>query len=362
MNRRVSRRTRYVPRTKIICTLGPASSSESVLRAMVLAGMDIARINFSHGNRTARLAHIKRVRAINRKYRRHVRLLADLEGPRIRFSSFPSNKPVLLEKNRIVRLAREGSAKAGELPFDYPGSFADLGTAEYMYLDDGNMTLRIKSISTDVLTARVVVGGLLQQRKAINVPGADLKFPPISEQDLRDLEFAIEQKFDYVAQSFVRNANDILEIRRRLSDRLPACRVVAKIESRDGIVNLDSILNVSDAVMVARGDLGVSVPIYEVPLIQKEIIRKCNACGTMVITATQMLEHMVEYSRPTRAEATDIANAVLDGTDCVMLSAETAVGKYPVEAVTIMNDIIRYTEMNAPGTAANLKMRKGSIP
>lgn len=360
MNGRVPGRKRYVPRTKIICTLGPASSAAHVLRSMIRAGMDMARINFSHGNRTARLERIEAIRAMNRKYRRHIRLLADLEGPRIRFGRFEGNRPVLLEKNRTVRLVRDGSVRSGELPVDYPGSFTDFGKADFMYLDDGNMTLKIKDTSADGVTAKVVVGGQLRQRKAINAPGARLHFPSISEQDLRDLEFAIEQRFDYIAQSFVRNANDVLEIKNRVAGHLSSCRVIAKIESRDGIANLDAILNVADAIMVARGDLGVSVPIHEVPLIQKEIIRRCNERGKMVITATQMLENMVEHSRPTRAEATDIANAVLDGTDCVMLSAETAVGKYPAEAVAMMNDIIRYTEMNAPPVRGRVRARKGS--
>jgi len=245
-----------------------------------------------------------------------------------------------------VVIVPEGHAGSRELPIDYPGDFADIGDAPFLYCDDGSIVLKIAGVSAERIEARVVVGGLLKERKAVNIPGARLRFPRITEKDERDIELMVEAGLDYVAQSFVRDAEDVRELRKRIDGRLPRCLIVAKIENRDGIRNVDAIMKEADGIMVARGDMGVSIPIHEVPLVQKDIIRKCRRGNRLVITATQMLEHMVSNPRPTRAEVTDVANAVLDGTDCVMLSAETAVGKYPVEAVDMMNRIIRHTEMH----------------
>ncbi|NQT92005.1 MAG: pyruvate kinase [Lentisphaerae bacterium] len=337
---------RYIPKTKIVCTLGPASSSESVLRRMTRAGMDVARLNFSHGNRAGHQSKICAVREMNRRYRRGVRLLGDLEGPRIRFGYFPDHEPILLERKKKVVIVAEGEAGSRHLPIDYEGDFGDVGDAPFLYCDDGCIVLKIEKTSGKRIDARVVVGGLLKERKAVNIPGARLRFPRITEKDERDIEFMVEMGLDYVAQSFVRDAEDVRALRDRIDGRLPACRIIAKIENRDGIRNVDAIMEEADGIMIARGDMGVSIPIYEVPLVQKDIIRKCRRRKRLVITATQMLEHMVVNPRPTRAEVTDVANAVLDGTDCVMLSAETAVGKYPVETVNMMNQIIRHTEMH----------------
>lgn len=337
----------FVPRTKIVCTLGPASSSEGVLRNMVRSGMDFARINFSHGTHSEHLERIKLVRTVNRKNRRHIRLLADLAGPRVRLCFFRDHQPKLLEKGKTVSLFRQGHEDEKNIPFDYEGELTDFRGAGHLFLDDGNIILKIKSITASAINTRVVVGGLIKERKAVNFPGAFLKFPPISEKDLRDLEFIVEQKFDYIAQSFVRNSKDVLEVRNRVECSLPDCKIIAKIENEEGLSNIDSIIDAADGIMIARGDLGVCVPIYKIPLIQKAIIKRCLKKRKLVITATQMLEHMVDYLTPTRAEVTDIANAVLDGTSCVMLSAETAVGKFPVETVDMMNMIIKYTELNS---------------
>ena len=337
---------RYIPRTKIVCTLGPASSSESVLRRMTRAGMDIARLNLSHGNRAGHLGRIRSVREMNRKYRRHVRLLGDLEGPRVRFGYFPEHEPVLLEPKKKIVIVREGQAGSRELSIDYPGDFRDVGEAPFLYCDDGSIVLKIANVAADRIETRVVVGGMLKERKAVNIPGARLVFPRTTAKDEKDIEFVVEAGLDYVAQSFVRDVEDVRALRERIGGRLPRCLLIAKIENRDGIRNVDSIMDEADGIMIARGDMGVSIPIYEVPLVQKDIIRKCRRRKRLVITATQMLEHMVLNARPTRAEVTDVANAVLDGTDCVMLSAETAIGKYPVETVDMMNRIIRHTEMH----------------
>ncbi|MCE9613133.1 MAG: pyruvate kinase [Lentisphaerae bacterium] len=341
---------RHIPRTKIVCTLGPASAGPTMLRKLVNAGMDIARINFSHGDHDSHRALVQVVRNVNGRTRRHVRLLADLEGPRIRVGTFQGGKSIPLVQNRTIYLVKGDRGDERHIAVDYEGDLTDFKGATRLYLDDGNLILEVVSISSSSVRTRVLVGGELKQRKSVNLPGARLHFPAISEKDCRDLAFAQELGFDYVAQSFVQRSADIDEVRRRLAPSGERTQVIAKIENRDGVRNIDPILAAADGVMVARGDMGVCLPIYEVPFLQKMIIAKANACGKMVITATQMLEHMVEHSRPTRAEASDIANAVLDGTDAVMLSAETAVGKYPAEAVRVMNDILKYAEeMQAAG-------------
>ena len=338
---------RHVPRTRIVCTLGPASTSETVLRKMMRAGMDIVRLNFSHGNRAGQTARIRAVRTLNRKMRRRIRLLGDLEGPRIRLGYFKDHQPIVLQKRKTLWLVPMDAPRrdAQHVPFDYEGDYTDLGGAACAHIDDGAIVLQIKRITPAGIETRVEVGGLLKERKAVNVPGADLKFPLLSEKDARDIDFAVQQKLDFLALSFVRSAADVQAVRGYLDGRLPGCRLIAKIENQQGIDNIDRILDATDGVMVARGDMGVCVPIYRVPLIQKRILRLCRDRKKLSITATQMLESMVENRLPTRAEVSDVANAVLDGTDCVMLSAETAVGKHPVAAVTMMNQIIKHTEM-----------------
>ena len=332
-------------KTKIICTLGPSTSSETVIRKMTLAGMDVARLNFSHGTKDNHLSQIKLIRKVNKKYRRRVRILQDLEGPRIRIGRLNNHKPILLKRRQAAWLTKKTLHEEERfIPFDYKGELSNIRGARFIYIDDGNIVLKIKNIEKMKIKTEVIVGGLLKEHKGINIPGARLKFPSMSEKDKRDLSFGIEQGIDYIAQSFVRNKKDILEVKERVKDTLPGCLVIAKIENRDGIRNIDEIIDSSDGIMIARGDMGVSVPIYEIPIIQKDIIKKCNRKKKFVITATQMLEHMVENIRPTRAEVTDVANAIIDGTDFIMLSAETAVGRYPVESVKMMNDIIKFTE------------------
>ncbi|MDP6685869.1 MAG: pyruvate kinase, partial [Candidatus Omnitrophota bacterium] len=332
-------------KTKIICTLGPASSSETVVRQMMLKGMDLVRLNFSHGNLQGHLSRINLVRRVNKKYRRHVRILQDLEGPRIRVGTLKGHKGVLLKKRQTVWLKKDASHKEERvIPCDYEASLSSIGGAKFIYIDDGTIVLRVKHTGNTKIKTEVVVGGLLKEHKGINIPGARLKFPVISDKDKKDIAFGIGQKVDYVAQSFVRNKKDILEVKKRIKPELPACKIIAKIENRDGIRNIDEIIDSADGIMIARGDMGVSVPIYEIPMIQKAIVAKCNKKKKPVIVATQMLEHMVENIRPTRAEVTDIANAIIDGADFIMLSGETAIGKYPVESVKMMNDIIRFTE------------------
>lgn len=337
---------RYRPKTKILCTIGPASSSGSVLRKMMRAGMDAVRINFSHGNHTAHLDRIKTVRMLNKRYRRRIKILADLEGARIRVGRFSDRKPLFLEKNKTVYMVNgQDSAGGRYIPFDYAGDLNDIEPAKFIYIDDGNIVLRIEDVEKNRIKLKVVAGGELKERKGINIPGARLKFPPLCEKDKKDVDFALESGVEYIAQSFVRSKEDMLALRDYAGGR-QAPLLVAKIECQEGINNIDGIIGVSDGIMIARGDMGISIPVYRVPFVQKKIISRCRKSGKFSITATQMLESMTETPFPTRAEVSDVANAVLDGTDYVMLSGETSVGKHPVACARMMNDIIKYAEQH----------------
>jgi pyruvate kinase len=346
-----------MPRTKIVATLGPASNNYTLLTKMVRAGLDVVRLNFSHGTHEQHLESINLVRRINRKYRRRIRIMQDLEGFRIRIGHFDGEKTRILKNHSTVWLTNDLDAKGDKMiPFDYTGDMTRIKPGQMIFIDDGLLALRAESVHAGSIRAVVVEGGVLKERKGINMPGAPLAFKAMTEKDRRDLEFGIQNQVDYVSLSFVRNADDVLEAAAIVKPRLPDCRIVAKVESRQAIRNIDEIVDAADGIMVARGDMGVAIPIYEVPIVQKQIIRKCNAAGKFVITATQMLEHMTESSRPTRAEVTDVANAILDGTDFVMLSAESAVGKYPYESVRMMNDIIKFTEEQQPELEKHAKI------
>ncbi len=334
-----------MPRTKIVATLGPASGSYTVLRKMVTAGLDVVRLNFSHGSREEHVERIKLVRRINKKYRRAIKIMQDLEGFRIRVGRFKGSETRELKDHATVWLTNEAAADGPKtIPFDYHGDLSRIKPGQMVFIDDGNLALKVKEVRGGTLKAVVVEGGVLKERKGINMPGAALDFDGLTEKDKTDIEFGIEHKVDYVALSFVRDAKDVREAAALIKPRRPHCKIVAKVESRQAIHNIDAIIEAADGIMIARGDMGVAIPIYEVPIVQKQIICKCNAAGKFGITATQMLEHMTEHSRPTRAEVTDVANAILDGTDFVMLSAESAVGRFPYESVRMMNEIIKFTE------------------
>jgi len=331
-----------VVKTKIICTLGPASSSETIIRKMMLAGMDVARLNFSHGKLQELVHRIGLIRILNAKYRRRINLLGDLQGHRIRIGELAA--PLEIRKRQIVWLIQQKiKGEDGNIPFDYRGSLRSIKNGHQIFIDDGNIALEVIGRSRHSLKTRVIAGGLLKKHKGVNIPQARLEFGGISLKDIQDISFCEEHGVEYIAQSFVRTKKDILDVRKLLKPG-SQCRVIAKIECREGIKNIDEIIRVSDGIMIARGDMGVSLPIYEIPIIQKMVIKKCNRAKKFVVTATQMLESMVENLRPNRAEVTDVANAIIDGTDFVMLSAESAAGKYPVEAVTMMNNIIKFTE------------------
>lgn len=334
-------------RTKIICTLGPASSTPRVLRKMVRAGMDVARLNFSHGTHKSHLKSIRLVRAVNTKYKRGIKILQDLEGFRVRIGDLAHwpGRVVALKKNERVFLSNDPRCfRPGVIPFDYEGTLQVIRPGSHIYIDDGNIALRVTNTTKDQLKAIVEVAGVVKEHKGINIPEAKLSFSKMTPKDHRDLVFGITQGVDLVAQSFVRNKKDIVEVRKVLDRHKSSAKLIAKIENKEGVDNVDRILSACDGVMIARGDLGVCLPIYEIPFLQKMLIKKCKEQKKIVITATQMLESMTEHLRPTRAEVTDVANAIIDGTDYLMLSAESAAGRYPVEAVKMMNDIAKSTE------------------
>lgn len=337
-----------MPKTKIICTSGPASSKADILLKMMQAGMDVVRLNFSHGRLKNHLARIQLVRDLNKKHHRHIEILGDLEGYRIRVGRLRGGQPVKIKKRQVIWLTQENILGENNLiPFDYNGPLDKIKKGRHIYIDDGNIALLAESFEKNRLKTRVVIPGLIKQRKGINIPDVHMDFKGLTAKDKADVDFCIEQKIDYIAQSFVRDKDDILALDQYLKNASHKFQLIAKIENREGINNIEEIINVCDGIMVARGDMGVSIPIYEVPIVQKKIIKKCNRANKFVITATQMLESMIENHIPTRAEVSDVANAILDGSDYVMLSAETAIGHYPSECVDIMDKIITFTEKEA---------------
>jgi len=335
-------------RTRIIATVGPACAQSTTLKALIKEGVSVFRFNFSHGTMEDHERILHRIRTITKNHK-HVSILQDLAGHRIRTGHLTGGHAVMLEEGQRFALYRSlvaGSSRG--VSMDYPGSFKQIKPGQLIFIEDGNIHLKTIKSTEDRVDTRVVQEGRLGERKGVNIPDAPLEFPPISTKDIQDLDFAINHKIDYVAQSFVRSAVDVEAVKRRLASVLPHCRVIAKIENREGIQNFAAILRSAHGIMVARGDLGISLPIYEIPLLQKWMIAACNHHKKPVITATQMLEHMIDHRVPTRAEVTDIANAVIDGSDFVMLSGETATGRYPVETVRMMRTIIEYTEKYVP--------------
>jgi pyruvate kinase len=322
-------------RTKIVCTLGPASWSPERIAALVDAGMDVARINFSHGELARHAETIANVRECSRQKGRPIAILGDLQGPKIRVGVLP--RPAELKTGDLVTFAPEG-----ELPTTFRELANDVEVGEVVLLADGLMELIVEDVQAPRVTMRVIHGGELTSNKGINLPNTLVSIPSLTQKDLRDLEFALEQKLDYLALSFVRSAEDVKDLVSRIPPGGPL--VVVKVEKGVALENLSAILEVSAAAMVARGDLGVELPFERVPLAQKRMIQMANGASRPVITATQMLESMIENPRPTRAEASDVANAIIDGTDAVMLSAETATGKFPVSAVQAMSRIAQEIE------------------
>jgi pyruvate kinase len=326
-------------RAKVVATLGPASSDPRVLGAMVDAGLDVVRLNFSHGERADHLARFHLVREIALARGRNLAILADLQGPKIRVGLVDEAGVVLTTGAECVLVAGTERAVPPEVPVVYERLAADVDRGDRILLDDGQIELSVEAVDGDRVRCRVRRGGLVRSRKGVNLPGVAVSAASLTEKDLADLATAVQAGADYLALSFVRTAADVVACRRAIAEAGGDLPVVAKLERREALEALDEILAVADAVMVARGDLGVELEVEKVPPLQKEIIAKSNGLGVPVITATQMLESMVSSARPTRAEASDVANAIFDGTDAVMLSEETAVGAFPVEAVATMRRI-----------------------
>ncbi|CAA9358157.1 MAG: Pyruvate kinase [uncultured Gemmatimonadaceae bacterium] len=324
------------PRTKIVCTLGPASNSREGIRTLMEAGMNVARVNFSHGTHEQHAATVRAIREVADELGRPVAILGDLQGPRIRIGDLPETREIRPGEDLVLVSERETVAP-GEIPVTYTEIASDVHVGDRILVNDGLLELVVLEVAPPRVTARVVHGGPLKSHKGMNFPGISLSVPSITEKDEADIEFAVRHDLDYLALSFVRRAEDILDLKSRIPHHL---LVVAKIEKDVALTNIESILRASDGVMVARGDLGVELPFEEVPIAQKRIIATAGRLGRPVITATQMLESMVENPRPTRAEASDVANAILDGTDAAMLSAETAAGRFPRLACEAMRRII----------------------
>lgn len=335
-------------KTKIVCTIGPASSSIEMLKALIEAGCDVCRLNFSHGTHEEHAKVIANIRQAARELNKDVAILLDTKGPEIRTMDVENGAVELIEGRQITITSEPILGNAERISVTYAGLVEDVHIGGKILIDDGLLELRVDKVIGNEIICTIINGGTLKNKKGVNVPGVKVKLPGITEKDAEDIRFGIEQGVDFIAASFVRKADDIFEIRRILEEHHADIHIIAKIESEEGVLNADEILEVSDGLMVARGDLGVEIPVEDVPLIQKQLIYKCNCKGKPVITATQMLDSMQRNPRPTRAEATDVANAIFDGTDAIMLSGETASGKYPLESVRMMATIAKRTESALP--------------
>lgn len=331
-------------KTKIVCTIGPASEDIATLKSLVDAGMNVARMNFSHGDHEEHRGRIESIREVSHEKGDTVAILLDTKGPEIRTGVLKEEAIELVEGETIVLTGEEIEGDKEKISLTYDGLADDIQPGNTVLVDDGLIELKCEQVEGRDVVCRILNGGELKSRKGVNLPGVKVQLPGITDKDARDIEFGIQQNVDFIAASFVRKAHDILEIREILENHDADIDIIAKIENQEGVDNLEEILQVSDGVMVARGDLGVEIPAEEVPLVQKRMIERCNVYGKPVITATQMLDSMQRNPRPTRAEASDVANAIFDGTDAIMLSGETAAGKYPLESVSTMHDIAVRTE------------------
>jgi pyruvate kinase len=331
-------------RSKIVCTIGPASDSMEVIKRLLLAGMNVARLNFSHGTHEEHAKRISIIRRVSGEVGKNVAIMLDTKGPEIRLGYFKEEPVLLVEGEEVTMTTQDIKGDKSLIPVNYPGLPADVHPGDSILIADGLIGLKVIAASETDIRCLVVNGGELSSQKGVNVPGVPVNLPAVTAKDMEDIKFGIEQRLDFIAASFVRKGADVLAIRQILEEAGAGLDIIAKIESRESINNLDEIIKVSDGIMVARGDLGVEIPAEEVPLLQKAIIERCNRAGKPVITATQMLESMIHNPRPTRAEASDVANAIFDGTDAIMLSGETAAGKYPVEAVETMARIAERSE------------------
>ena len=334
-------------KTKIVCTLGPATDGEGVLREMMLAGMNVARFNFSHGTHPEHKARLEQVKALRRELNLPVAAMLDTKGPEVRLKNFAGGSVTLQEGQEFTLTVEDVEGDATRCAVTYAELPQDVKAGDTILLDDGLVQLTVLSTTASAIRCRVENGGVMKDHKGVNVPGVSLSMPYMSQQDREDILFGMEEGFDFIAASFVRSAADVRELRKLLESRKTRIRIIAKIENQEGINNLTEILAAADGIMVARGDMGVEIDFTEIPAIQKNMIAQCVAAGKPVITATQMLDSMIENPRPTRAEITDVANAIYDGTGAVMLSGETAAGKSPVEALKAMATIAETTEADS---------------
>lgn len=332
-------------KTKIVCTIGPSSESLENIKKLIMAGMNVARLNFSHGDFEEHGGRIKTIRQASAELGKSIAILLDTKGPEIRTGKL-KEEPLELEQDELITLTTEEIlGDKDRLSITYSDLPNDVEAGSTILIDDGLIGLTVLEVQGTEIKCRIVNGGTIKSKKGVNVPGVNISLPGITEKDANDIKFGIEQGIDFVAASFVRKASDVLEIRELLEkNNATHIHIISKIENQQGVDNLDEILEVSDGLMVARGDLGVEIPAEDVPLAQKRMIEKCNRAGKPVITATQMLDSMQRNPRPTRAEASDVANAIFDGTDAIMLSGETAAGKYPVESVLTMSRIAEKAE------------------
>ncbi len=332
-------------KTKIICTMGPNTDSYDTMKELALNSMDVARFNFSHGDYAEHKNRLELLKKVRKEVDRPIAALLDTKGPEIRTGVLKDGKKVnLVEGQTYVLTTREVEADNEICHINYSGLNEDVEAGNTILIDDGLIELKVEEVKGTDIVCTVINGGELGAKKGVNVPNVRIKLPALTDKDKEDICFGIKEGFDFIAASFVRTADAVREIRAILEEHGSTMKIISKIESAEGLENLDEIIEVSDGVMVARGDLGVEIPAYKVPYIQKQIIHKCNEAGKLVITATQMLDSMIRNPRPTRAEVTDVANAVYDGTDAVMLSGETAMGKYPVEALKMMVQIVEDSE------------------
>ncbi len=327
-------------RTKIVCTIGPASGSYKLIEELIKKGMDVARLNFSHGNYEGHLQKIEYIRQASLKTGKTVAILQDLEGPKIRIRKIEKEPIFLKEGSSFILTNRKVIGDEQEVSIAFPSLPQKVKQGDYIFLADGTLELKVKETTFTDIICRVIRGGKLSSRKGINIPNISMDISSLTEKDYQDILFGIKNKVDFIGLSFTRRAEDVLKARKILEENgAEDISIIAKIEKKEAVDNLKEIIEVADGIMIARGDLGVEIPLEDVPFVQKNIIKKCNFVGKPVITATQMLMSMVSGPRPTRAEVTDVANAILDGTDAIMLSEETAVGEYPLEAVETMNRI-----------------------
>lgn len=334
-------------KTKIICTMGPATDNIEVLRAMARAGMNVARFNFSHGSHEEHKQRIDRVKAVREEYNLPIALLLDTKGPEIRTGDMQDGK-IFLKKGEQIRLTpRACLGTPSKISITYPDLYQDVQAGTSILIDDGLIELRVEQTQEQDILCRVLNDGAVSNHKGINVPDVHLSIPYLSDKDKSDIQFGIEQGVDFIAASFVRTADDVQQLRMLLDENGGAhINIIAKIENQQGVDNIDEIIEAADGIMIARGDMGVEIPPEYVPVIQQKIIQKVYTAGKPVITATQMLDSMISHPRPTRAEATDVANAIFQGTSATMLSGETAAGKYPVQALQMMSRIAEHMEQN----------------